>query len=633
MNRFAKAIVALAPLGLLAACGESVDPLKVGSKDFIESEVVGYMLADLAEDAGIPVERRIPYGDSAEAFEAIKEGRIDLYLDYNGTGLAYTGQTPSQDGDASLAKVRELYGPLGLNWLDRLGFANDYAIVMRPEAADAQGIGTISDLSRIQGLTLAVDTTFAERPLDGLGPMARRYALDLGDPLAYDVAEGGKDKIMEALLDGRAQAAELYTTDAEIDAYGLKVLKDDLKFFPVYEGAPVVRQDALARFPNLSAAIGRLAGKLSTGEMRRLNAAVTLGGQSAETVALAFLTDKGLLKAPGDGAAGRAPGETVPMALETDDSLSGPAGRAVRAARTAFKDAQLRLDRTPDPLEAVRDGKARLGVTSADDFFTARDGKPAPRGGVEAVGVVGYKLVHLIAEKDGPRGLEGIKRLGVGEAGSSSDRTARLLLAGLGLDGTVEVVPQAQDLAGRAEALAKGDIDALLVMAPQGESDVAGIMGNGRRLLGVEAWTQSPAALRFSFLRPARLAPQTYPGMGDAVDTLSSQMVLIGPVSREGEIGERGPQTTGTKPAQVLPDETITGLREAFGRMELVDPALPQAAMLTTKLHEEATSLVSSPWASLANLFVIVMMVFLFYLLIAEPRVRLQRDVIRGERT
>ena len=200
-------------------------------------------------------------------------------------------------------------------------------------------------------------------------------------------------------------------------------------------------------------------------------------------------------------------------------------------------------------------------------------------------------------------------------------------------DGTVEVVPQAQDLAGRAEALAKGDIDALLVMAPQGESDVAGIMGNGRRLLGVEAWTQSPAALRFSFLRPARLAPQTYPGMGDAVDTLSSQMVLIGPVSREGEIGERGPQTTGTKPAQVLPDETITGLREAFGRMELVDPALPQAAMLTTKLHEEATSLVSSPWASLANLFVIVMMVFLFYLLIAEPRVRLQRDVIRGERT
>ena len=629
MNRFLKALVALCPLGLLAACGESVDPLQVGSKDFVESEIVGHMLADLAEDAGIPVTRKIPYGNSAEVFEAVKAGQVDIYLDYNGTGLAYTGQTPLQDGDAALARVRELYSPLGLNWIDRLGFANDYAIVMRPEVAAAQGIETIGDLARIQGLKLAVETTFAERPLDGLDPMVRRYALSLGDPLSFNVTE--REKIVAALLDGQAQAAELFTTDAEIDAYGLKVLKDDLKFFPVYEGAPVVRQDALGRFPKLAEAIGKLVGKLSTDEMRKLNAAVTLGGQSAESVALAFLADKSLIRAPGEGAAPGTTGETVPLALEPDDSLSGPAGRAVRATRSAFEDAQVRLDRTPDPLLAVSQGKARLGITSADDFFTTEDGKPRPRGGVEAIGVVGYKLLHLIVERNGPQSLETVKKLGVGAAGSASDRTARLLLAGLGFEGKVEVVPQAQDLAGRAAALAGGEVDALLVMAPQGEPEIAGIMGNGRRLLGVDAWTKSPAALRFSFLRPARLAPQTYPGIGDAVDTLSSQMVLIGPVQREGEIGERGPQTTGTEPAQVLPDETITSLREAFGRMELVDPALPQAAILAPQLHDATTSLITSPWASLANLFVILMIVFLFYLLVAEPRVRLQRDIIEGE--
>jgi glycine betaine/choline ABC-type transport system substrate-binding protein len=625
-----KPVLVLLTLGLLAGCEQPVDPLQVGSKDFVESQIVGHMLAALARDAGIPIERKIPFGTSAEVFEAVKQGKLDLYLDYTGTALAYTGQAPLQDGDASFARVKELYSPLGLVWLDRLGFADNYGLVMRPEAAEAHDVENISDLGRIPGLVMAVDSTFAERPLDGLPALVRRYALTVEEPLVHELGKGGKDQIVQALLDGKAQVAELFTTDPEIDAYGLKLLNDDLRFFPVYEAAPVARQDALARFPKLAATIGKLAGAISTEEMRGLNADVTLGGQSPESVALAFLAGKGLLQAPAEDAP--ATSDALRLALEPEDSLSGPAGRAVRAARTAFDANPLQLARTAAPLEAVASGQARIGITSADAFFTARDGQPQRREDVEALGVVGYKLLHLVVQQDGPRSLEDIRRLGVGPAGTASDRTARLILAGLGLENRIELVQAADEsLAARAAALRGGEVDGLLIMAPQGDQDVALVLeGENRRLLGFEAWAQSPAALRFSFLRPARIAAGTYPNMPEAVDTLTAQMVLIGPGRREGQIGERGPQTTGTETASALPDAMITRLREAFGRMELVDPALPQAAILAPQLKERDTSIAADPWASLVNFLVTLLIAGLFYLLVAEPRVRFRQHAVRG---
>ena len=620
---------ALAALGLLAACDEPVDPLKVASKDFAESEIAGHMMAALAQDAGIPVERRIPFGTSAEVFEAIKQGQVDLYLEYNGTALAYTGQAPLQDGDASFARVKELFDPLGLAWLDRLGFANDYGLVMRPETAEAEGIESISDVGRIQGLVMAIDSTFVERPLDGYAPLVRRYALNANDPLVFDTAEGGKDKIVQALLEGEAQVGELFTTDAEIDAYGLKVLDDDLDFFPVYEPAPVVRQDTLARFPQLREALAKLTGAITTAEMRGLNSAVTLGGQSPESVAVAFLSDKGLLNTDGGGD-GAPSGDAMKLALEPDDSLSGPVGRAVRAARAAFEDTTLQIDRTADPLDAVRDGKAQIGIVSADAFYTASGGKPVEQGGAEALGVVGYKLLHLIAPNGGPNDLEAVGRLGVGISGSASDRTARLILSGLEIEGKIAIVNQEGDIAARAAALDNGEVDALLVMAPNGDPEVAGVMAN-HRLLSLRSWTESTAALRFSFLRPVRLAAGTYPGMKDAIDTVSAQIVLIGPAARQNQFGERGPQTTGSEPAQTLQDAQITALRDAYGKMELVDPALPQAAILAPQLQEQTTSIVADPWTSITNLLVVLLIIALFYLLVAEPKVRFSRETIKKE--
>src|SRR3546814_3180510 len=87
-------------------------------------------------ERGIPVAGPIEYPSTQSVLEALKRGDIDIYPDYNGTGLVMIGQNPLADGDAATARVQELYAPLGLTWLPRLGFANNYGLALRADRSE-----------------------------------------------------------------------------------------------------------------------------------------------------------------------------------------------------------------------------------------------------------------------------------------------------------------------------------------------------------------------------------------------------------------------------------------------------------------------------------------------------------------
>src|SRR3546814_12085328 len=95
------------------------------------------MFAILIRERGIPVAGPIEYPSTQSVLEALKRGDIDIYPDYNGTGLVMIGQNPLSDGDAATARVQELYAPLGLTWLPRLRFANNYGPPTRADPARA----------------------------------------------------------------------------------------------------------------------------------------------------------------------------------------------------------------------------------------------------------------------------------------------------------------------------------------------------------------------------------------------------------------------------------------------------------------------------------------------------------------
>ena len=495
---------------------------------------------------------------------------------------------------------------------------------MRPEEAQSLGIRRISDLAGLGALEIATDSDFLERPLDGLGAMIRRYGLTEGKVQSYALDDGGKDKIVQALLDGEVKVAELFRTDSQIAAFDLAVLADDLSFFPVYEPSPLVREDALARFPKLSGAMTLLKDKVTADAMRDLIAQVELEGRSVPAVALAFLADAGLVDETAEVAGGGA--ETLTVALGGLDSLSGPAGRAVRASKAVFPKRSIDVARAANPLDLVTSGEARLAVVGTESFYSLQDGAAVLSSSAEALGVVGYRLAHVMVPSSGAASLAEVKRLGVGEAGSASDRIARNVLAGLDIGGVELISGENGDLKAQVEAMSKGLVDAVFVMAPLGDSAVLDIMEKGRyRLLSVEGWSQGNAPIRFSFLRPAKVPAGTYPGQAGAVETLSTQMVLAGPSSQREAFGAQGPGTTGTAATQPIPADTVRKLAAALGSNEVVDPAAPVAAALRPALEEGPQPLVADLPTSLVNILATAFLVWMIYLLFARaPKARLK---------
>jgi osmoprotectant transport system permease protein len=107
--------------------------------------------------------------------------------------------------------------------------------------------------------------------------------------------------INDAVMYKAAQEKELdvisgYSTDGRLKAYNLVVLDDDKKIFPPYYAAPIVRQDALRKFPELEKTLNLLAGTITDEVMTELNYKTDYLHQTPERVAKDFLISKKLYK-------------------------------------------------------------------------------------------------------------------------------------------------------------------------------------------------------------------------------------------------------------------------------------------------------------------------------------------------
>jgi osmoprotectant transport system permease protein len=115
--------------------------------------------------------------------------------------------------------------------------------------------------------------------------------------------------ISDAVMYKAAQEKELdvisgYSTDGRLKAYDLVVLDDDKKIFPPYYAAPVVREDALRKFPQLEKTLNLLAGTITDSVMTELNYKTDYLHQSPERVAKDFLVAKHLFRADRGGKGG-----------------------------------------------------------------------------------------------------------------------------------------------------------------------------------------------------------------------------------------------------------------------------------------------------------------------------------------
>jgi osmoprotectant transport system permease protein len=259
---------------LMAFSARADDVLRIGSKRFTEAYILGEILTQTAQ-LHAHAEHRQGLGNTAIVFEALKAGAIDAYPEYLGT---ITREILKRTDAMPLDDINRALAPLGLGVAVPFGFSNGYALAMRGGSA----VDRVSDLASHPELRFGLSHEFLGRA-DGWPGLARHYHLPQ-QPIGLD-----HGLAYESLVQRQVDVIDIYSTDAKIRQYGLRVLKDDAHYFPHYDAVLLYRLDVPTRFPQAWRALQGLAGKIDDNAMIAMNAAAEIDGKPFAAIARDFI--------------------------------------------------------------------------------------------------------------------------------------------------------------------------------------------------------------------------------------------------------------------------------------------------------------------------------------------------------
>ncbi len=282
-TRAASVLLSALLVALLVAQAVAAEVLKVGSKRFTESYILGELLAQAAAPFGA-AEHRPGLGNTGILYAALQAGSIDVYPEYSGT---IAREILKLEGNPGLDELNRGLAPMGLAASVALGFNNTYAIGVREELAARLGLRAIGDLAAHPGLRLGLSQEFIARK-DGWPGVAQAYGLASFTPTGLD-----HGLAYEALAGGRVDVIDTYSTDAKIARYRIRLLADDRGYFPRYDTLLLHRTDAPQRFPRQWQALAALEGTIDERAMMRMNAAAEVEGRSFAQAAALYFQDAG----------------------------------------------------------------------------------------------------------------------------------------------------------------------------------------------------------------------------------------------------------------------------------------------------------------------------------------------------
>lgn len=261
--------------------------IRVGSKSFTESVILGDLLSHLATQAGAEVDHRSELGGTQVLWKALVKGDIDAYVDYTGTIQELLSKIVEPGVEVRTeSDMRGAMASLDIVMSDRIGFNNTYALGMQEKTAEKLGITKISDLRDHPDLKFGISDEFMERD-DCWRQLPVKYRLPHKDVRTMD-----HNLAYRGLEHNSIQVTDLYTTDAEIEFYRLRVLEDDKGFFPTYYSVILMRKDLAERAPQVAAAYLKLENAIDSKAMMGMTAKVRLDRLLETNVAAAFLNEK-----------------------------------------------------------------------------------------------------------------------------------------------------------------------------------------------------------------------------------------------------------------------------------------------------------------------------------------------------
>lgn len=260
-----------------------------------EPEILINMYKELIEDeTDIKVELKPNFGKTSFLYEALKAGSIDIYPEFTGT---ITSSLLEEDIGKVSNDPEEVYNLArdkilaqdSLVYLKPSNFQNTYALAVRKDYASKNNLEKISDLKNIENdVNAGFTLEFNDREDGNLG-LKSLYDLN------FNVKTMEPALRYTAISNKSIDLTDVYSTDSQIIANNLKILEDDKKLFPPYQAAPLLREETLKEYPELEEALGKLAGKITSEEMTKMNYAVDVEGKSANEVAREYLIKEKLI--------------------------------------------------------------------------------------------------------------------------------------------------------------------------------------------------------------------------------------------------------------------------------------------------------------------------------------------------
>lgn len=278
MTRTVLICLAMLVLAAIPRGGSSLG-VRIGSKKFTESVILGEIVTRLLRSKQVPATHLAELGGTRIVYDALVRGEIDMYPEYTGTLsqeiFASRGLTDEQDLASALAQD-------GLKMSRPLGFNNSYALAVTRETAEKYHLETISDLATHPELELGLSNEFLDRE-DGWKNLRQVCSLpQQAVGMDHDIA-------FRQLAAGTIDVTDVYTTEARLAELDLVLLEDDRGFFPRYDAVLLYREQLIKQVPAVQEVVEQLAGSLSESKITALNAEVESGRAREAKVASQYL--------------------------------------------------------------------------------------------------------------------------------------------------------------------------------------------------------------------------------------------------------------------------------------------------------------------------------------------------------
>ncbi|GAA2307253.1 ABC transporter substrate-binding protein [Streptomyces kunmingensis] len=271
--------------------GSSKGGVTIGTANFTENQVLGYLYAAVLEAAGVKTTVRPNLGTREILIPALKGGDIDLLPEYQGALLHYldTKADATEEGEMQNALAMAL--PAGLQILP-YGMAEDSdAFAVTRETAAKYRLKSLADLAKHNGkLVIGAAPEVKKRQVGAVG-LKDVYGVEFKE---FKSLDSSGPLVKGALKKGDVDVANLFTTDTDIAANHWVVLTDPKNLVPGQHVVPLIadrKADSTVR-----KALARLGNVLTTEQLTELNRLVDKDKKDPEDVANDYARQHGLSK-------------------------------------------------------------------------------------------------------------------------------------------------------------------------------------------------------------------------------------------------------------------------------------------------------------------------------------------------